>query len=77
MKKQTFTAIIFFADNSQPYKYRGLQNLDSFKKFVLAKYTNALYYNLYDKATKNYFGRVYLKDSQHASAAAWNEFLAR
>ena len=77
MNKPTFTAIIFFSDRS-PAKYRNLQNLDSFKKFVTGRYASAMYYNLYDKKTKLYKGREYLKNYNEANSAhAWNEYLAK
>lgn len=77
MNKPTFTAIIFFSDRS-PAKYRNLQNLNSFKKFVLSRYASAMYYNLYDKKTKAYFGREYLKNYNQANSAnAWNEYLSK
>ena len=77
MNKPTFTAIIFFSDRS-PAKYRNLQNLNSFKKFVLGRYPSAMYYNLYDKKTKAYNSREYLKDYNQAnSLSAWNEYLAK
>jgi hypothetical protein len=77
MNKPTFTAIIFFSDRS-PAKYRNLQNLISFKKFVLGRYPSAMYYNLYDKKTKAYSGREYLKDYNQANnSSAWNEYLAK
>lgn len=73
MNKQVFTAIIFFTDQ-KPAKYRNLWNLSSFKKFVTNRYPSALYYNLYDKKTKLYKERVYLRNLNEAN---WQTHLAK
>ncbi len=58
--KQYYTAIIFFnkEKNEDPRKYRNINNLDNFNRF--AANLGAWYYNLYDRATKQYKGRHYL-----------------
>ena len=77
MNKPTFTAIIFFSDRS-PAKYRNLQNLVSFKKFVLGRYPSAMYYNLYHKKSEVYYGREYIKNYYQANSdQAQHEHLAR
>jgi len=57
--KQYYTAIIFFmpAQEITPRKYRNITNI---KKFTLfAANCGAYYFNYYDKATKEYKGRIY------------------
>jgi|GEM_PF-1135680 len=73
MKRQTFTAIIFKADKSAA-KYRNITNVQKFKLFVLDRFPNALYINLYDKQTKQFWERIYIQNQQ---SAAWNNFLAK
>lgn len=57
--KQYYTAIIFFmpAQEIIPRKYRNIHNLENFKQF--AADCGAYYFNYYDKATKQYKGRIY------------------
>ena len=55
-----FTCIIFFEDKNRiPAKYRNIRNLEKFKTF--ANTTNGHYFNVYDKQTRGYVQRVYLK----------------
>ena len=55
-----FTCIIFFYDKTKtPAKYRNIKNLEKFKTF--ANTTNGNYFNVYDKQTRGYVQRVYLK----------------
>ena len=55
-----FTCIIFFEDkNKTPAKYRNIKNLKKFKTFATT--TNGHYFNVYDKLTKSYVERIYLK----------------
>ena len=57
--KQYYTAIIFFmpAQEITPRKYRNIHNIENFKRF--AADCGAYYFNYYDKATKQYKGRIY------------------
>lgn len=63
MALRLFTAIVFMQDiNEQPKKYRNISNLNSFRLF--AEKINANYYNLYDKTTKLFVERIYIKKGQ-------------
>jgi len=63
MAKKLFTAIVFMQDaNDQPRKYRNISNLNTFRLF--AESINANYYNLYDKATKFFVERIYIKKGE-------------
>jgi len=57
--KQYYTAIIFFmpAQEITPRKYRNITNIKKFKFF--AALSGGYYFNYYDKATKEYKGRIY------------------
>ena len=60
MAKNLYSAIVFFKDNSQPIrKYRNISNINNFINF--AKSLNAEYFNLYEKTTRLYVERVYIK----------------
>lgn len=55
-----YTCIIFFEDKAkQPAKYRNIKNLEKFKTFANSVYAH--YFNVYEKQTKNYIKRVYLR----------------
>jgi len=55
-----FTCIIFFEDKTKtPAKYRNIKNLDKFKTF--ASSANGIYFNVYEKQTRNFKERIYLK----------------
>jgi len=63
MPKNLFTAIVFMQDTTeQPRKYRNIANLNSFRLF--AESINAAYYNLYDKTTKLFVVRIYIKKGE-------------
>jgi hypothetical protein len=63
MPLKLFTAIVFMQDiNEQPKKYRNISNLNSFRLF--AEKINANYYNLYDKTTKLFVERIYIKKGE-------------
>ena len=63
MAKKLFTAIVFMQDiNEQPRKYRNIANLNLFRLFVES--INGSYYNLYDKRTKLFVERIYIKKGQ-------------
>jgi len=63
MAKKLYTAIVFMQDpNDQPRKYRNISNLNSFRLF--AESIGGAYYNLYDKSTKLFVERIYIKKGQ-------------
>ena len=63
MAKRLYTAIVFMKDiNEQPRKYRNISNLNNFRLFV--DKINGSYYNLYDKTTKLFVERIYIKKGQ-------------
>jgi hypothetical protein len=54
-----FTCIIFFEDKTKtPAKYRNIKNIDKFKTFAAG--ANGIYFNVYDKLTRNFKERIYL-----------------
>lgn len=60
MAKNLYSAIVFFKDNSQPIrKYRNISNINNFINF--ARSLDAEYFNLYEKATRLYVERIYIK----------------
>lgn len=60
MAKNLYSAIVFWKDNNQPIrKYRNISNINNFTNF--AKSLDAEYYNLYEKATRLYVERIYIK----------------
>lgn len=58
MAKTLYTAIVFF-DNQEVRKYRNITNIDNFTKF--AKSLNAVYFNIYQKTTRKFQERIYIK----------------
>lgn len=65
MSTQLFTAIIYTSipqvgTNKQFLKYRSINNIEKFKKFAIM-FPGAQYVNLYDKKTKQFIRREYLK----------------
>jgi hypothetical protein len=61
MQKKLYNAIVFFPPNlgRQPAKYRNISNPASFARFALR--SGASYVNWYDKETKEYINRSYVK----------------
>jgi len=60
MAKKLYSAIVFFKDNIQPIrKYRNISNINNFINF--ARLIDAEYFNLYEKDTKLYVERIYIK----------------
>ena len=60
MAKKLYSAIVFFKDNIQPVrKYHNISSINNFITF--AKSLDAEYFNLYDKTTKLYVERIYIK----------------
>lgn len=62
MAAPKFTAIIFFhhSKNKQPIKYRGITNKTKFEAF--ADQLQGLYINYYNKETKQFDSRKWLKN---------------
>jgi len=55
-----FTCIIFFEDKTKtPAKYRNIKNLEKFTTFAVN--SNGIYFNVYEKLTRNFKERIYLK----------------
>jgi hypothetical protein len=59
MSKKLYTAIVFMAAGLPPRKYRNINNIPNFVKFCQS--FDSEYVNLYDKATKLYVERIYIK----------------
>lgn len=60
MAKNLFTAIVFFGPGNAPHKYRNVSNRPAFAKFALSN--KAYYINWYDKRTREFVGREWLRD---------------
>jgi hypothetical protein len=62
MAKKLFTIISFFppGDARQPCKYRNISNIDHYSKFALK--AGFAYSNIYEKETRQYWGRKYHQD---------------
>lgn len=62
METKYFTAI-FFDKDKKPYKYRNIKNnpesMQSFVRFALSKNANQI--NFYDKTTKIFSHKIFLK----------------
>jgi len=60
MAKNIYNAIVFWKDKAVPVrKYRNISNISSFTNFVIS--IKGDYFNLYDKKTKLYVERIYIK----------------
>jgi hypothetical protein len=59
MAKKLYTAIVFMLDNTQARKYRNISNLERFATWCESIPVN--YINVYDKQTKEYIKRIYIK----------------
>jgi hypothetical protein len=60
MAKNLYSAIVFWKDNIQPIrKYRNISNINNFINF--ARSLDAEYFNLYEKTTRLYVERIYIK----------------
>jgi len=60
MAKKLFTAIVFMSNIEAPIrKYRNISNINSFYNFCVT--INADYFNVYDKDTKLFVERIYIK----------------
>lgn len=60
--KNIYSAIVFFEPelNISPRKYRKVTNLDSFADFC--RISGAKYINVYEKPTKRFYCRIWLKN---------------
>ncbi len=58
-----YFTIIFFNSEKKPFKYRNIKNdprtIERFTRFALTK--NAVEMNFYDKVTKNFSHKIFLK----------------
>ena len=60
MAKKLYSAIVFWDNKTTPVrKYRNISNISNFTNF--ARSLDAEYFNLYDKTTKLYVERIYIK----------------
>lgn len=60
MAKKLYSAIVFMQDPLAPVrKYRNIANINSFYNYCTT--INAAYFNLYDKTTKLFVERKYIK----------------
>ena len=60
MAKKLYSAIVFFKDNIQPVrKYHNISSINNFINF--ARSLDAEYFNLYEKTTRLYVERIYIK----------------
>jgi hypothetical protein len=60
MAKKLYSAIVFWKDNSQSIrKYRNISNINNFINF--ARSIDAEYFNLYEKTTRLFVERIYIK----------------
>jgi len=57
-----YTAIVFFSPflKQLPRKYRNIRDTQNFERFCRQKLNGAVYYNLYNKNTKEFVRREYL-----------------
>ena len=60
MAKNLYIAIVFWENKTIPVrKYRNISNISNFTNF--ARSINAEYFNLYEKDTRLYVERIYIK----------------
>jgi len=59
MAKNLYTAIVFMLDNTPARKYRNINNIYRFATWCES--IPAKYVNFYDKQTKAYVQRIYIK----------------
>jgi len=62
MAKKLYTDIVFMLDNTPARKYRNISNINSFINF--ARSINADYINLYEKASRKFQERIYIKKGE-------------
>ena len=59
MAQKLYTAIVFMLDGLPPRKYHNINNIPNFVNYCTR--INGEYINLYDKATKVFVERIYIK----------------
>lgn len=59
MAKILYSAIVFMLNNTPPRKYRNISNINNFINF--ARSIGADYFNLYEKTSKKFTERIYIK----------------
>jgi len=59
MAKKDYNMIVFMADGSNPRKYRKITDINNFYRF--AESIKADYFNVYDRTTKLFIERIYIK----------------
>ena len=59
MAKTLYSAIVFMVDNTPARKYRNISNITNFTNF--ARTIGADYFNLYEKTTRKFQERIYIK----------------
>jgi hypothetical protein len=59
MAQKLYTAIVFMLDGLPPRKYRNINNIPNFVNYCTR--INGEYINLYNKATKVFVERIYIK----------------
>lgn len=59
-KMKLYSCIVFFHEDMKrrPVKYRKVSNIERFKKFAHSDLTGWLYFNYYDRESRQYIGRV-------------------
>lgn len=57
-----YTAVVFMADKTPVRKYRNISNIVNFTNF--ARSINADYFNLYEKVSRKYQERIYIKKGE-------------
>jgi len=62
MAKILYTAIVFMANKTPTRKYHNIANINNFTNF--AKSIDADYYNLYEKSSKKFYQRIYIKKEE-------------
>ena len=59
MAKILYSALVFMANNTPIRKYRNISNINNFTNF--ARSIDADYFNLYEKITRKFYQRIYIK----------------
>ena len=62
MAKILYSAIVFMADNTPARKYRNISNINNFTNF--ARSIGADYFNLFEKTTRKFQQRIYIKKGE-------------
>ena len=59
MPKKDYNMIVFMSDGSNPRKYRKITDINDFYRF--ADRMGGNYFNVYDRTTKLFVERIYIK----------------